>query len=95
MMTAHNSDEISNNSENVYCCDIISSEQFVDERGNVRLYGLALYNKQPQTALIEGENSRVDGITESYEEVLRLKLLIDELQLYPVHLRDVVEDYLS
>lgn len=94
-MTARDSDELSINiSENAYCCEITCSDQFIDDRGLVRLYGLVLYNKQPWNASAEGESSRVDGISESYDEVLHLKMLIDELQLYPVHLWDVVEDYL-
>ena len=81
--------------EELYQCDLTESYVVTEEHQVVRVYGLALYNCRPERACLRGESCRVEDISDDREKVLRLKRLIDELRLYPVHLREVVEDYLS
>ena len=78
-----------------YVCEITQSYMIVESVGLVKLYGLCMYNSKPHLAMLEGEYSRVDGISECYDKVWDLKCLIEEMGLYPVHLRDIVEDMLS
>ncbi len=78
-----------------YRCEITESVMILESGVYAKLYGLYLYNSDPFLARQRGEYCRVDGISPDRDEVLRLKELIEELDVYPVHLADIVEDYLS
>ncbi len=78
-----------------YRCEVTESVMILDSGVYAKLYGLYLYNRDPLLAKQRGEYSRVDGISPDYDEVLRLRDLIEELDVYPVHLAEIVEDYLS
>lgn len=81
--------------EERYECFI--TETYLIPEGGVciKMYGLYMHNADPLRACKKGESGRVDCITDSYEEVLKLKRLIDELDVYPVHLENIVEDMMS
>ena len=79
----------------VYCCDIVCSEIYVEGRGNVTVYGLSIYNADPQAASQKGESCTVENISEDLETVRELKEKAEKYQLFPVHLKDVVDDFLS
>lgn len=91
MLNCHNSEL----PEDIYKCDITISLEYVEERGYITSYGINLYNINPSLAAIKGESCRIDCISEDLEKVIYLQELINETKLYPVHLMDVVEDWLS
>ena len=37
----------------------------------------------------------IDNISSDYKKIVDFKKLIEKLELYPIHLPDVVEDFLS
>ncbi|GEM_PF-4698573 len=78
-----------------YKCTITETLVVIESGVCVKTYGLYLYNESPFLARLQGESCRIDDITESYDQALRLKELVEEMDIYPVHLRDVVEDFLS
>ncbi len=78
-----------------YVCEMTESMTIIESGICIKLYGLVLHNTSPYLSEKEGEYCRVDGISEDYQSVLRLKNLIEELEVYPVHLREIVEDFLS
>lgn len=78
-----------------YRCRITESLTVVESGVCVITYGLYLRHRDPLIAQQMGEEEWVDAISTSYEEVLTLKQLIEEMDVYPCHLKDVIEDYLS
>lgn len=79
----------------VYQCDLTETVLITEDLKMIKVYGLSLYNRKPWMASRKGESCRIDDISEDRSKVQYLKELIDELGLYPVHLKEVVEDYLS
>lgn len=78
-----------------YVCEITQSYMIIESVGMVKLYGLYMYNSKPQLAALEGEYCRVDAISECFDKVWELKCLVEEMGVYPVHLKDIAEDMLS
>ncbi len=78
-----------------YICEITKSEIVVEEVGEVTVYGIRLYNKIPEKALLTNEACTIEDISPDFDSVCLLKQMIDELGIEPVHLRDIVEDFLS
>lgn len=81
--------------KDAYRCEITESLTIIESGVCIRLYGLNLYNVCPYRAAVPGESCRIDGITPDYDALLQLKTLIEELDVYPIHLREIVEDFLS
>ena len=71
--------------DNIYTLSV--STAVTEDFGTVEVYGIRIMGKC-QTA-------EVDDISADYHYVKRLFDLIVEEELYPEHLLDVVEDYLS
>ena len=71
--------------DNIYTLSF--STEMIEDFGMVEVYGIRIMGKC-QTA-------EVDDISADYHYVRRLFDLIVEEELYPEHLLDVVEDYLS
>ena len=71
--------------DNIYTLSV--STEMMEDFGMVEVYGIRIMGKC-QTA-------EVDDISADYHYVGRLFDLIVEEELYPEHLLDVVEDYLS
>ena len=71
--------------DNIYTLSV--STEMIEDFGVVEVYGIRIMGKC-QTA-------EVDDISADYHYVRRLFDLIVEEELYPEHLLDVVEDYLS
>ena len=81
--------------KNCYQCDIISSYVSMESAGMVRTYGLHLYNTRPNLTANEEEACTIEDITDSYDKIVLLRQYIYELGVEPVHLREIVEDFLS
>lgn len=81
--------------QSVYCCDIVCSEIYIEDHGNTAVYGLSLYNADPVIALQKGESCTVLNISDDIKKVLRLKEMAEKYQLFPVHLKDLADDFLS
>lgn len=81
--------------DSLYQCDVTETVRLTEDLRVIKVYGLSLYNRKPWLAGRSGESCRIDDISEDRCQVQHLKELIDEEGLYPVHLRDVIEDYLS
>ncbi len=71
--------------DNIYTLSV--STAIIEETGAVEVYGIRIMG--------EGRTAEVDDISADYHYVRRLFDLIVEEELYPEHLWDVVEDYLS
>ena len=71
--------------DNIYTLSV--STAIIEETGAVEVYGIRIMG--------EGRTAEVDDISVDYHYVRRLFDLIVEEELYPEHLFDVVEDYLS
>ena len=84
-----------NNKENSYLCEIIQSEITIEEIGSVTVYGLKLYHRDPDTAKLDGESCTVEDICDDIEPVRHLQKLITELDVSPLHLKDIAEDFVS
>ena len=81
--------------ESVYCCDIVCSEIYIEDQGNITVYGLYLHNADPMLASQKGESCTVENISEDIEKVKALKEIVEKYQLFPVHLKDFIDDFLS
>lgn len=79
----------------VYVYELTSRKEYVEDLGEVLLYGIRIYNSIPEISLLEGESSRVDGISDNIDEVKNLCKILEEEKVFPVHLIDIIEDYLS
>ena len=71
--------------DNIYTLSV--STAIIEEVGNVKVYGIRIMGKY--------RTAEVNDISADYHYVRRLFDLIVEEELYPEHLLDVVEDYLS
>lgn len=71
--------------DNIYTLSV--STAIIEEVGNVKVYGIRIMGKY--------RTAEVNDISVDYHYVRRLFDLIVEEELYPEHLLDVVEDYLS
>ena len=71
--------------DNIYTLSV--STAIIEEVGNVKVYGIRIMGKY--------RTAEVNDISADYHYVGRLFDLIVEEELYPEHLLDVVEDYLS
>lgn len=78
-----------------YRCSITETWVVVESGVCVKTYGLLLRHRDPLMAQQEGESCRVEDVSPSYEEVLALKEVIEEMDVYPVHLINVLEDHFS
>lgn len=84
-----------NFSQDKYICEVVSTYITLDNNHITKVYGLYLYNSLPYKAHQKNEFCMIADISCDVTEVLNLKSLIEELNVFPVHLRDIVEDYLS
>ena len=71
--------------DNIYTLSV--STAIIEEVGAVEVYGIRIMGKYG--------TAEVDDISVDYHYVRRLFDLLVEEELYPEHLLDVVEDYLS
>ena len=82
-------------STNTYVYEITECEESIEETGRIKTYGIQIYNSDRELARHKNEYCRIDNISPDYQKVFALKKLIEKLKLYPVHLPDVIEDFLS
>ncbi len=78
-----------------YVYEITQSEEFIEETGKVKTYGIRIYNADKKIAGRKNESCRIDNISTDYKKIADLKRKIEKLKLYPIHLPDVVEDFLA
>ena len=81
--------------KDTYIYEVTECETFIEETGKITTYGIQIYNSDKTLANQKNESCRVDNISNDHNEILKLKDIMEELELYPIHLRDVIEDYLS
>lgn len=84
-----------NQQSSTYVCKIVESTVFIEEMGNVIVYGINMYNSNKELAELDGEHCCIEDISEDFEKVERLRKLLVEYDVYPVHLKDIVEDFLA
>lgn len=82
-------------SKSTYIYEITESREKIDGHGITDVYGISIYNRHRELAEKAGEYCRIDGISPDYDRIRQLKELLEEMELFPIHLRDVVEDFLS
>lgn len=78
-----------------YKCEITESLVILDRNVCAKMYGLIMYNTDPYLARQDGEYCRIDAISDELDVVLRIKELVEELDVYPIHLKDIIEDMMS
>ncbi len=78
--------------KNHYKCEITESMVILDSNVCVKMYGLNMYNRNPFLAKQSGEYCRIDAISDDLDEVMHIRDLIEEMDVYPVHLKDIIED---
>ena len=78
-----------------YIYEITESVDFVEDTGSIKTYGIRIYNADKKIAGRKNESCRVDSISPDYPKIAAFKQMLEEFGLYPIHLRDVVEDFLS
>ena len=69
---------------------ILCRETYKTKRSERIAYGIAAYAKNTKTCVV-----RLHDITSDKDALTRLVLLCNRLQLSPIHLHDVVEDFLT
>ena len=84
----------SNTQEQTYICKIISKNLFVEKTGNITVYGINMYNRDEKLAMDENEHCCIEDISEDFKKVYKLRELLVECDVYPIHLKDIVEDFL-
>ncbi len=77
-----------------YTYEITKTQEYVEEVGMTEVYGIQISNANQKLARKKGESCRIDGISPVYREIEQFRALLEEMELYPVHLKDVVEDFL-
>ncbi len=82
------------NSYDEYICEIIKNAVFIEDTGFICVYGINMYNSNPVLAKADGEHCRIEGISENLEKVQKLVNRIIKYNIYPIHLKDIVEDFL-
>lgn len=75
-----------------YRCDVTESFVILDRNVCIKMYGLSMYNCNPLLAGKKGEYCKVDAISDDLDEVLRIRDLVFEMDVYPAHLRNIIED---
>lgn len=80
--------------DGTYICEITENNMFIEETGNITVYGINMYNRDSNIAKLDGEHCRIDDISYDIEKVRLLCELIVKCDVFPVHLRDIVEDML-
>lgn len=83
------------NLKSTYICEMTENNMFVEDTGNITVYGINMYNRDSSIAGLDGEHCCIEGISDDIEKVRRLCEMIMEYDVYPVHLKDIVEDMLS
>ncbi len=74
---------------NEYNYKLIKSSVFIEEYGYTAVYGIRIYNEDGS------EFSSVEDISDDFESVDRLCRLMCNENICPVHLIDIVEDFIS
>lgn len=91
----HTSGNISSDEkENKYICEITRKKVFIEDTGNITVYGINMYNRNENLAMLENEHCCIDDISEDLKTVEKLVSLLTECDVYPVHLKDIVEDFI-
>ncbi len=85
----------SNTAEERYICRLTQSYIYIEDYGKVKVYGISLCNSNAQKAMLDGEHCEIQDISCDKESVLRLVHLINECNVYPVHLKEIAEDFIS
>lgn len=75
-----------------YIYEVTEKQCFLEEKGMRKLYGIRIYHKEK---LKFKEESEVDEISDDFEEVRKLCSVLQENDVYPIHLAEIIEDYLS
>ena len=78
-----------------YIYEITESEEFVEEIGKIISYGIKICNSDKELAKLENESCHIDNISPDRDKIIEFKKLVEELELYPIHLPNVVEDFLA
>ena len=81
--------------KDIYVYEITEGEESIEETGKMMTYGIEIYNSDQTLAKQKNESCCIDNISTDYKKILKLKNLMEELELYPIHLHDVVEDFLA
>ena len=81
--------------KSTYICEITENNMFFEETGNITVYGINMYNRNRKIAGLDGEHYRIEDISEDIEKVRGLCYMLMKYDVYPAHLKDIVEDMLS
>ena len=68
-------------------------KEFIEETGKIMSYGIKICNSDKELAKQKNEYCRIDNISPDRNKIIEFKKLLEDLELYPIHLLDVVEDF--
>lgn len=83
------------NEQNTYVYNIISSEKWIEDIGEVTVYGICTYSYEGGKFDKPAEKYIVEGISNNLEDVLSLQSMMEKGKVSLVHVLDVVEDFLA
>ena len=81
--------------KSIYIYEITESEEFVEETGKITSYGIKICNSDRELAKQKNESCCIENISPDRNKIVEFKKLVEELELYPIHLPDAVEDFLA
>lgn len=76
----------------VVCYEIVSSEKQIEGYGHCRVFGLSAYEQENG---FSNSACCIDDISADRRVVQKLYNLVKINEVHPVHLKDVVLDYIS
>lgn len=82
-------------SQDHYNFELTSTHIITDNNQVIKSYGIHIYNAKKYLLSNPNESCRIDDISIDREEVLNLIRLINDLDVSPIHLPEIIEDYLS
>lgn len=85
--------DTTNVKDSAYICEITESKVFIEEVGYTTVYGINMYNRSKEVALLDDEHCLIEDISDDFEKVSRLCRLLIELDVSPLHLKEIAEDF--
>lgn len=84
-----------NKLNNTYICEVTKTTVSIEDAGDITVYGINMYNSNKELANLPGEYCCIEDISDDFEKVKHLCDCLIELNVYPVHLKNIIEDFLS
>lgn len=84
-----------NIAQNTYIYNIVASEKWIEDIGEVTVYGLCVYGYGEGNFNKPIETYAVKDISNNLEEVISLQYLLERNKVSIVHIPDIIDDFLA